>query len=153
TAAGKDEIVARRIGKNELTAMDATSALARAEEQYHQDTHGDRAKQYTVKFISDPGKQNGLYWPVASGETPSPLGRLGDFVTVQSPAGAGTDAEFNGYRYRILSKGQTPQGVKDFVVDGKMSGGFAILAWPIEYRNSGIVSFLIGPDNTLYQKD
>lgn len=153
TPAGKDEIVARRIGKDELTAMDATKALAQAEEQYHQEPHGDRVKQYARKFVSDSGQQNGLYWPVAGGETPSPLGKLGDFATAQTSSGDGSNAEFNGYRYRILSKAETPRGVKDYVADGKMSRGFAILAWPVEYRNSGIVSFLIGPDGELYQKD
>lgn len=154
TGAGKDEILARRIGKNELTAMDATQALARAQQEYHGETHdGDKVKQYAQKFVSDPGKQNGLYWPAAGGRRPSPLGQLGDFGKVQSSANAGADAEFNGYRYRILNRGQTTAGVKDYLVDGKMTGGFAILAWPVEYRNSGMVSFLIGPDGTLYQKD
>ncbi len=153
TAAGKDEILARRIGKDELTAMDATKALARAEEQYHQKTHAGEVNQYAQKFVSDPGKHNGLYWPVAGGEAPSPLGQLGDFAKVQSSGTDGDEAEFNGYRYRILSKGKTPDGLQDYVVDGRMTRGFAILAWPIEYRNSGIVSFLIGPDGTLYQKD
>jgi hypothetical protein len=153
TPAGKDEIVARRIGKNELTAMDATKALAQAEEQYHQETHGGKVKQYARKFVSDPGQQNGLYWQVAAGETPSPLGKLGEFATTQSSAGDSSNAEFNGYRYRILRKGETSKGVKDYVSDGKMSRGFAILAFPVEYRNSGIVSFLIGPDGVLYQKD
>jgi hypothetical protein len=154
TAAGKDEILARRLGKNELTAMDATQSLARAEHEYHQETHdGDKVKQYAQRFVSDPGKQNGLYWAVADGRSPSPLGQLGDFGKLQSSANTGNDAEFNGYRYRILSKDQTAEGVKDYVVDGKMTGGFAILAWPVEYRGSGIASFLIGQDGTLYQKD
>jgi hypothetical protein len=153
TPAGKDEIEARRIGKNELTAMDATKALSQAEEQYHQEPHGGKVKQYAQKFVSDPGQQNGLYWPAANGETASPLGRLGEFATAQRSNGDGNNAEFNGYRYRILSKGETTNGVKDYVADGKMTRGFAILAWPIEYRNSGIVAFLIGPDGVLYQKD
>ena len=154
TAAGKDEVRARRIGKSELTAMDATQALARAEQDYAEKTHnGDGVKQYAQKFVSDPGKQNGLYWPAADGETQSPLGQVGDFAKRQLSTNAGADAEFNGYRYRILSKGQTATGVKDYLVDGKMTSGFAILAWPVEYRNSGVVSFLIGPDGTLYQKD
>jgi Protein of unknown function (DUF2950) len=154
TAAGNDEILARRIGKNELTAIDATRALAEAQQKYHREPHdGDKVKQYAQKFVSDPGKQNGLYWPVADGQSPSPPGQLGDFGKMQSFANAGTDAVFNGYRYRILNKGQTATGVKDYIVDGKMTGGFAILAWPIEYRTSGIASFLIGPDGALYQKD
>lgn len=154
TAAGKDEILARRIGKEELTAMDATEALAQAQQQYHQDIHdGEKVNEFAQKFVSDPGKHNGLYWAAADGENPSPLGKLGDFAGVHSSGNGGSDAEFNGYRYRILRTGQTPAGVKDYVVDGKMTGGFAILAWPVEYKNSGIVSFLAGPSGTLYQKD
>lgn len=154
TAAGKDEILAQRIGKGELTAMDATQALARAEQQYHQETHdGEKVKQYAQKFVSDPGKHDGLYWPAADGQTLSPLGQLGDFGTGQSVANGGRDAEFNGYHYRILDKGQTGTDVNDYVADGKMTKGFAILAWPVEYRNSGIVAFLIGPGGALYQKD
>src|SRR5215471_3001812 len=87
TAAGKDEILARRIGKNELTAMDATEAIAKAEHQYHQETHdGDNVKQYAQKFVSDAGKHDGLYWPAAEGRTPSPLSRLADFGLPQSSA-------------------------------------------------------------------
>jgi len=154
TAAGRDETLARRIGKNELTAMDGSQALARAEREYQATAHdGDKVKQYAQKFVSDPGKQNGLYWPAAHGQGQSPLGELGDFGKLQSSANAGGDAKFNGYRYRILTKGQTSSGAKDYIVDGKMTGGFAILAWPVEYRNSGITSFLIGPDGLLYQKD
>lgn len=153
TAAGKDEILARRIGQNELTAMDATKALAVAEREYHQNTHGDKVKQYAQKFVSDPGKQDGLYWPVAEGKPASPAGRFGDFTKVLASANAGGDPEFNGYRYRIIEKGKLPNGAQDYVADGKMTRGFAILAYPVEYRNSGITSFLIGQDGTLYQKD
>jgi hypothetical protein len=154
TAAGKDEILARRIGKNELTAMDATEAIAKAEHQYHQETHdGDNVKQYAQKFTSDPGKHDGLYWPAAEGRTPSPLSRLADFGLPQSSADGADSRSFNGYRYRILTKAETPNGPKDYIVDGKMIGGFAILAYPAEYRNSGIMSFLVGEDGTVYQKD
>ena len=152
-AAGKDEILARRIGKNELTAIEATQAIAGAEHEYFQERHaGERVKQYTQKFVSDPGKKNGLYWPVAEAQ-PSPLGRLGDFAQAVSATNAGSDPEFNGYRYRILTKAATPGSAKNYIADGKMTGGFAILAYPAEYRNSGIMSFLVGEDGTLYQKD
>lgn len=154
TGAGKDEILARRIGKNELTAMDASAALAGAEHQYYHQAHtGQNVKQYAQKFVSDPGTQDGLYWPAAKGQPPSPLSRLGDFATAQSSANGGSNPQFNGYYYRILSKGDSGRGVKDYVSDGKMTGGFAILAYPAEYRNSGIMSFLVGPDGTVYQKD
>jgi hypothetical protein len=151
TTAGRDEILARRIGKNELTAIDALQALAQAERQYFGEARdGSTVKQYTQKFFSDAGQQNGLYWPAATGQTPSPLDRFADFANAQRAAGM---PEFNGYHYRILSKADSAAGAKDFMVDGKMTGGFAILAYPAEYRNSGIMSFLIGPNGTVYQKD
>jgi hypothetical protein len=151
TAAGKDEILARRIGKNELTAIDAVQALADGERQYFKETRdGSTVKQYAQKFVSDPGQQNGLYWPSANSQTPSPLDRFADFANAQRATGL---PEFNGYHYRILSKAETAAGAKDFMVDGKLTGGFGILAYPAEYRNSGIMSFLIGPDGTVYQKD
>jgi len=148
TAAGKDEIRARRIGGEELTAMDAMEALARAQQQYYQERH-----EYAQRFVSDPGTHNGLYWPAAQGEAPSPLGALGDFAKVQSSGNAGSSTEFNGYRYRILTRGKTSKGTQDYIVNGKMTGGFAILAYPVNYRNSGITSFLVGPDGTVYQRD
>jgi hypothetical protein len=151
TAAGKDEILARRIGKNELVVIDAMQALAEAEHQYFNEARdGSTVKQYAQKFVSDPGQHNGLYWPAADRQTPSPLDRFGEFAKAQSAAGI---PEFNGYHYRILSEAEAPGGATDFVVDGKMTGGFAILAYPAEYRNSGIMSFLIGSDGTVYQKD
>ena len=154
TGAGKDEVLARRVGKNELTAMDASEALGAAERQYYRQGHdGDKVKQYAQKFVSDPGRHNGLLWPVAEGQAPSPLGRFGDFAKAQSSTKDSNTAEFNGYRYRILNKTATPSGVKDCIVNGKMTGGFAILAYPSEYRTSGIMSFMVGEDGTLYQKD
>lgn len=152
TAAGKDEILARRIGKNELTAIDAVQALAQAERQYFNEASAGGVKQYAQKFVSDRGQKDGLYWPAANGEKPSPLEPFGDFVKAESAA-RNPEPEFNGYHYRILTRAETPKGPNDFVADGKMTGGFAILAYPAEYRNSGIMSFLIGPDGTVYQKD
>jgi len=155
TAAGKDEISARRIGRNELIAMDASRAVADAEHQYWQQSHkGANGKEYAPKFISDSGAHDGLYWAVVDGQQPSPLGQMGDFTeALSSSTGDRRSPEFNGYYYRILSQEATPNGVKDYVVNGKMTAGFAILAYPAEYRNSGIMSFLIGKDGTLYQKD
>jgi hypothetical protein len=147
TAAGKDEILARRIGKNELTAMDASRALAGAERQYFQERH-DGETQYAQKLVSDPGKHNGLIWLASDGQASGPLAGIGDFAKILASSPGGTDPEFNGYRYRILNK-----GAKDFIVNGKMTGGYAILAYPAEYRKSGITSFLIGDTGVLYQKD
>src|SRR5215467_6234759 len=155
TAAGKDEILARRIGKNELTAMEASEAIANAEQQYCRKTHdSDRVKQYAQKFVSDPGKHNGLYWPVADGQPASPLGRLGDFTTALSAMDeSGKPLLFNGYCYRILTRGGTPKDGNDHIGNGKMTGGFAILAYPAEYRKSGIMSIMVGENGMVYQKD
>jgi hypothetical protein len=157
TAAGKDEILARRIGKGELTAIAACGAIANAQQQYFSQTHdGDKIKQYAQKFVSDEGKHNGLYWPVPESQTPSPLGQLGDFAKAAGYTNAGDKPQpFNGYYFQILTKqdDKAQGGAKDYIVDGKMTGGFAILAYPAEYRNSGIMTFIIDKGGTVYQKD
>jgi hypothetical protein len=157
TAAGKDEILARRIGKGELTAIAACIATANAQQQYFSQTHdGDSVKQYAQKIASNTGKQNGLYWNAAQGQNPSPLGELGDFAKAIGYTSAGEKPQpFNGYYFRILTKQgeKAPGGAKDYIANGKMTGGFGILAYPLEYRNSGIMTFVIGKDGTVYQKD
>ena len=157
SAGGADEILARRIGRNELVAIAATGALANAQQAYFSGTHaGGDVKQYAQKFASDEGKQNGLYWPVSEGRTQSPLGQLGDFAKDAGYTNAGGSPQpFSGYYFRILTKqGNTAKdGAKDYVVNGKMTRGFAILAYPAEYQNSGIMTFLIGTDGTVYEKD
>jgi hypothetical protein len=157
TAAGKDEILARRIGKGELTAIAACGAIADAQQQYFNQTHdGVKAKQYAQKFVSDEGKQNGLYWNAPEGQTPSPLDQLGDFAKAAGYTSTGDKPQpFSGYYFQILTKqGDKAQGgAKDYIVDGKMIGGFAILAYPAAYRNSGIMTFIIDKDGTVYQKD
>jgi len=146
TAAGKDEILARRIGKNELTAIMACQALADSENQYFRQTHdGGTVRQYAQKFVSDPGKQNGLYWPATNGR-PGPLDELGDFGKSVASNTGDQPPLFNGYYYRILTKPSE-------LANGKMTGGFTILAYPAEYRNSGIMAFIVGRDGVVYQKD
>ena len=157
TAAGMDEILARRIGKGELSAVAACAAIADAQQQYFNRTHdGAKVKEYAQKFVSDNGKQNGLYWHVADGQAPSPLGELGDFARAAGYTTAGDEPQpFNGYFFRILTKqgDKAPAGAKDYIADGRMTGGFAILAYPSEYRNSGIMTFVVGSDGVVYQKD
>jgi len=157
TAAGKDEILARRVGKGELSAIAALVVLADAEAKYCSQTHdGGAVKQYSPKFVSDNGTQDGLYWEVAEGQAPSPLGQLADLAESLGYTNSGEKAQpFNGYHFRILTKqGNTAEGgEKDYIVDGKMTGGFAILAYPSEYRNSGIMTFIVGKDGVIYQKD
>lgn len=157
TAAGKDEILARRIGKDELTAITACGAVATAQQTYFSQSHdGDKAKQYAQTFISDDGKQNGLYWPVAAGQPPSPLEDIRDFAKAAGYSNAGAKPQpFEGYYFRFLTKqGATAKGgAKDYLVNGHLTGGFALLAYPADYRNSGIMTFVVGTDGVVYQKD
>lgn len=157
TAAGKDEILARRIGKGELAAIAACDVLVDAQQQYFAQRYGgDNVKQYAQKIGSDEGKQDGLYWPASEGQPPSPLNDLGDFAKAVGYTNAGDKPQpFNGYYFRILTKqgNKAPSGAKDYIVDGKMTGGFAILAYPAAYRNSGIMTFIVSKDGTVYQRD
>lgn len=157
TGAGKDEILARRIGRDELVAIAACSALAKAQQQYFsRPRDGAKLKQYAQKLVSNTGKQDGLYWQSAAGQPASPLADLGEFAKNLGYTSSGSKPQpFNGYYFQILTK-QGPQakgGEKDYVVDGKMTGGFAFLAYPAEYRVSGIMTFVVGPDGVVYQKD
>jgi len=151
TAAGKDEILARRIGRDELTAIAACSAVADAQAKYFR-----MQKQYAQKFISDEGKKDGLYWPVAAGQTPSPLEDVRDFAKAAGYTNADTKPQpFDGYYFRLLTRqgDKAKGGAKDYIVNGKMTGGFALLAYPAEYRNSGIMTFVVDKDGVVYQKD
>jgi hypothetical protein len=159
TAAGKEEVLNRRIGRNELAIIDVANAVAGAEAEYYAAPHdGGKPKQFAVKFISDPGKQNGLYWKTAEGQPASPLGPLAAFATAEgygaNPKSEGHNA-FHGYYFRML-KGQSdkaPAGAKDYVVDGKATGGFAFVAYPAEYGNSGVMTFMMNQDGVLLEKD
>lgn len=155
TAAGKEEIMARRIGRNELAAIDVCAAIADAQRQYFSQPH-DGAKQYAQKFISDEGKQDGLYWPSPEGQPKSPLGPLVVFATAQGfQAKPDAHQPFHGYYFKMLDK-QGPDakgGAKSYVVNGKMTGGFAVAAYPAKYGDSGIMTFLIDQSGVVYQKD
>jgi hypothetical protein len=157
TAAGKDEILARRIGKDELTAIAACYLIADAQKQYFRQPRDDKkVKQYARMFASNEGKQDGLYWAVPEGQPPSPLGLLGDFAKAAGYTSTQTKPQpFDGYYFRILTKqgDKAKGGAKDYIVDGKMTGGFAVVAYPTEYRNSGIMTFIVNQDGVVYQKD
>jgi hypothetical protein len=157
TAAGKDEILSRRIGRNELAVIDICGALADAEAEYFSQRLADgKTSQYAVKFISDSGQKNGLYWDAPEGQPKSPLGPLVAFATNEGYS-AKPDAHtpFHGYYFHMLTGqgSQAPGGAKDYVVDGKMVKGFAFVAYPAEYGNSGIMTFIISQDGILLQKD
>ncbi len=154
-AAGKDEILARRIGRDEIVAIDVCAALADAQAQYFAQKH-DGVKQYAQKFISDPGKQNGLYWESAEGQPRSPVGPLVAFATDEGyNIKSAPHQPFHGYIFRILDK-QGPDakgGAKSYIVNGKMTGGFAYVAYPATYNDTGVMTFIIGQDGVVYQNN
>ncbi len=151
TPAGLKEILYRRIGRNEIAAIRVCYALADAQEEYFQ------AKQeYAQRILSEPGQQNGLYWKTAEGETESPIGPLVAEATSEGYGGKhDTPQPFNGYFFRTLkAQGAGAKGgAKNYIVDGKMTGGFAFVAWPAEYKNSGVMTFLIDKDGVVYEKN
>ena len=151
--AGAEEVRARDIGRNELLAIDACSALAKAQEVYF--NTGD-AREYAQRVVSTPGMHDGLYWPAPQTQASSPLGRLSQFPK-SSLASSPTDEPLviDGYTLRILTAqgDEAPGGAQNYLVDGKMTGGFAILAMPVEYRETGIMTFVIGRDGIVYEQD
>ncbi len=157
SAAGKDDVLARRIGKNELLAIDATYAMANAQKLYFAGKHdGNPSHRYALKILSDPGKEDGLYWEVKSDQPSSPLGRLNDFAKdVVATANQGTAPVFDGYSFRILTaQGDSGKGdAKNYVGGGEMTGGFAVIAIPVKYQDSGIMTFILSREGVVYQKD
>ena len=155
TAAGKEEILSRRIGRDENAAIDVSAALADAQAEYFSQKH-DGVKQYAQKFISDPGKQNGLYWESAEGQPRSPVGPLVAFATDEGyNLKSGAHQAFHGYYFRILDK-QGPDakgGAKNYIVNGKMTGGFAYIAYPATYNDTGVMTFIIDQNRAVYQKN
>jgi hypothetical protein len=156
-AAGRDEILSRRIGRNELAVIRICGALVDAQAEYFSQRHdGGSPKQYAPKFISDPGKQNGLYWESPEGKPKSPLEPLAAFATTEGySVKPNAHVPFHGYYFHMLTKqGEHARGgAKDYVVGGKMVGGFALVAYPAGYGNSGIMTFIINQDGVLFQKD
>lgn len=159
--AGREEMLARRVGRNELSAIEVLRAIVDAEHEYAvADRDGDGLLEYAGRFASHPGRQDGLYWETAPGEPPSPLGPLvaeaaGEGYRVGQRGKAGTPPPFHGYHFRLLgSQGPSaPGGAYDYVVNGQQIGGFAVVAWPANYGNSGVMSFLVNHDGRVLQKD
>lgn len=159
TAAGKEEVLARRIGRNELAVIRACQTYVRAQRAYASaGRDGKPAGLYAQRFASDPGTQNGLYWPAKRGERRSPLGDLVAQAAEEGyrrkPGQAGP-TPFHGYYFRILAAqgSAAPGGAMDYVVDGEMSRGFALIAWPAHYDASGVMTFIVNQDGIVYEKD
>jgi hypothetical protein len=156
TQAGFDEILRRRIGRNELAAVRVSLAYVQAQNEYASlDPGGLGQHVYAQRIISRPGKKDGLYWPTAAGETPSPLGELAAQASAEGYKAGAKPIPYHGYYYRILKRQgpSAPGGAYDYLVKGKMNGGFALLAYPAEYGNSGIMTFMVNQDGIVYQKD
>jgi len=157
TASGIKEILYRRIGRNENDAIDVLQSLVAAQKEYASTTHDDeKVKQYASKLFSDEGKHNGLYWKTADNETPSPVGPL---LAAASSEGyrrqQGQPTPFHGYIYRLLTKqgSAAKGGARNYLVNGTLRHGVAFVAYPAEYRNSGVMTFIVNEDNIVYQKD
>jgi len=154
TAEGRIEVLYRRIGRNELDAIQTALAFADAENEYADKDRGEGAGVYAQRIVSTPGKKDGLFW--RDDADPSPLGVLVSQASAEGyKAGEGGPTPYHGYYFRIL-KGQgadAPGGALKYVVKGKMIGGFALIAWPAEYGNSGVMTFLVNHAGTVYQKD
>jgi hypothetical protein len=156
TVAGKDEVLFRRIGRNELAAMDACRELVEAQKQYFAHPPGDLPKQFAQRLVSDEGGHNGLYWHGASDEFASPINPLIAYARQNLPTDqVGEHVPFNGYFFRILtSQGpHAPGGARNYVANGRMTGGFAFVAYPAEYRSSGVMTLIIDKSGAIYEKD
>ena len=159
TKAGKEEILNRRIGENELNTIQTMLAIVDAEREYAMvDRNKSGVREYAEKFMSDPGKKNGLYWKTKEGEPPSPLGELVADARAEGYTTAGTPKKpmpFHGYYFRMLKKQgkNAPEGAFDYIVRGKQIGGFAAVAYPAKYGNSGVMTFIVNHDGVVYQKD
>ena len=153
TDAGKQEILYRRIGRNELSAIRICQELVAAEKEYYSTQHNE----YAQKIFSDEGQHNGLYWKAAEGEPESPIGPLVAWAVARENAKSqgGGPVPYRGYYFHTL-KGQGkngPGGEKSYIVDGKMTEGFAFVAFPAEYKSSGVMTFIVTEDGVVYQKD
>jgi hypothetical protein len=153
TEAGKKEVLFRRIGQNEMSTILVCQELVQAEKGYHSTQH----KEYAQKIFSKEGQHDSLYWKAADGEVQSPIGPLVAWAVAEDRAKSedGTLTPYRGYYYRILTRqGRNgPGGARNYVVNGKMTGGFAFVAYPAEYRSSGVMTFIVNEDGVVYQKD
>jgi Protein of unknown function (DUF2950) len=154
TAAGRLEILYRRIGRNELDAIQTALAYVDAQNEYaDKNPAGAGRGVYAQRLVSSPGKKDGLYWPSDGDE--SPLGDLVASATAEGYKLGDKPEPYHGYYYRILTRQgpNAPGGALDYVVNGKMIGGFSLVAYPAEYGNSGVMTFVVNHNGTIYQKD
>jgi hypothetical protein len=153
TDQGRREILYRRIGRNELDAIQTSLAFVDAENEYADKDRGDGVGVYAQRIVSSPGKKDGLYWP--SDNNDSPLGQLAADASAEGYKAGSEPQPYHGYYYRILTRqgASAPGGALNYVVKGKMIGGFALVAYPADYGNSGVMTFIVSHAGTIYQKD
>lgn len=153
TKAGRQEILYRRIGRNELDAIQTSLAFVDAENEYAEKDRGEGVGVYAQRFVSSPGRKDGLFWRDDS--DPSPLGELAAKASSEGYKLEGKGEPYHGYYYRILKAqgSDAPGGALSYVAGGKMIGGFALIAYPAEYGNSGVMTFMVNHAGTVYQKD
>jgi hypothetical protein len=154
TDAGKMEILFRRIGRNEISAIRICRELVAAQ----QDFRRTQPQGFAERILSEPGAHNGLYWPAAAGDAQSPIGPLVASAVTEGYADNGREivkTPYRGYYFHVM-KGQgahAPGGAKSYIINGKMTEGFAFVAYPAQYRSSGVMTFIVGADGTVFQKD
>ena len=156
TVAGRQEILARRIGRNELSAIQACLAFYDAQYEYaEKDRTGSGIRTYAQRIASQPGKKDGLYWPTAQGGEESPLGPLAANAAADGYRVGEARAPFHGYFYKVLTKqgAAAKGGSLDYVANGHMIGGFALVAWPAVYGVSGIKTFVVSHNGVVYESD
>ncbi len=155
TKAGLSEILRRRIGRDELDAIEISRGFVEAQREYALTKHGDsHVNEYAQKIISTPGKQDGLAWQNPDGTWDGPIGE-NVARAIQRGYSTGTEQPYHGYFFRVL-KGQGPDaplGMMDYVVNGAMIGGFGLIAFPAQYGSTGVVTFIVSNDGVVYQKD
>ena len=156
TKVGREEILNRRVGANELNAIQICRGFAEAQHEYAQEKHdGSKVNQYAQRIISSPGKQDGLAWQNADGTWGGPVGEGVAKALEEGYSNPSKPQPYHGYYFKVL-KGQgpaAPMGEMDFVVGGAMIGGFGLAAAPAEYRVTGVQTFIVGPDGVVYEKD
>ena len=161
TAAGKDELLNRRIGRNELMTLSAMRAYVEAQRDYaSKDRDGDEVLEYAQTILSAPGKKDGLYWPPELDGEISPLGPLaaqaqGEGYGVRAKTEGAAPEPFHGYLFKVVTRQakSAPGGKYDYIINGNMIGGFALIAWPASYGESGIMTFIVNQQGRVYQRD
>jgi Protein of unknown function (DUF2950) len=155
---GNEEVLDRRVGRNELGAIAVCEGYVQSQKDYASKGHdGNSRGIYAQQFLSNPGRRDGLYWPVSKGEPESPMGPFVASAAIDKSAqqSTGDPAPYYGYFYRIVTAQgpDAPGGAKSYIVDGKLTGGFALIAYPARYASSGVMTFIVNQDGVVYEQD